>query len=988
MPIIKWQYRQGRIDGDRIKSLPQKGWKKLNLSDSWGGDRIDVLFRSEIIVPNEFDGLSVYMDICLGAEALLFVNGKAVLGISPLHKEHLLWQRATAGKKIDFLLEAHSGWNHPRWARPHEWNGGFHIFEKCEIYCIDSRIDRICHWVEIISELVEADMISRGKAEDFLSLLNGLPTSCCSQDKIFLETYKTLEEYFAGLNVTFEKPVKYCGHSHLDIAYLWAKDETVRKNARTLLNTCRKINEYKDFKFTCSQAYLYDKMKRNYPEIFKMIKKAVATGKLEPVGGMWVEADMNLVCGESIVRQILYGKKFFREEFDTDSQIMWLPDVFGFGKILPQIMKLSGFKYFFTAKLNFAYPKLFPFNIFKWRSSDGSEIVGYLLAEHYNDDLTLPKIKRWLEHYNPPHKDDAMLFLYGHGDGGQGVTREMLEKAKVIRSISGKKCFEPVTVGKFAEDIDLKGIPVWTDEIYFNAHQGTYTTSALNKKYNRRAEEQLKKLELLAVLAAKPGICTKLEALWKQILTEQFHDILPGTCIDKAYNDSLRVYNSFFEKMESLLSQIYNDIFPETNPENIVFFNPLSFSRTDYAVVRDHDNFLKDKVKSGMRLIDEDGKTRDIQLSDNNILIDISGLSEFKATTWRFTTKKSSGSGNKPFNMTSKSIETPFYEVKFNEIGELISLFSLDLQREMLSAPSNKFLIFADEDSFFSAWDIFPDYNNHIVNNWQQVKWQIAETGPLRCTYFSEKAVSNSRIMQQIHFYRDFRRIDFETIVDWREDAKFLKVGFFPDIPADIVRTESQFGFIERKLNPETDWEKAKFEVPHYRWADISCKEFGASLMNNCKYGIDFAKNQLRLSLLRAPHFPNPRIDRGRHSFTYSFFVHPSSFEESSVVESAMELNIPVISLPGRKNENIRKIKLTGKVIIDCIKKSEIGNHWIIRLYEPYMQNGKAMLEIEGIKEVWETDLLENKLNAIPVSSGKFSFKYRKGEIKTFLIID
>ncbi len=407
--IDDWKVRFGRIDRDKINHLPENKWKNIHLNESWGGDRVDLLWYCRIKLGKAFEKKTVYFDIDIGSEALVFINGLAVKGLTPFHPEIMLTKCASVNEEFDIVLEATSGWSHSRWAHPNGWSGGNHLFKKSELYTIDEKAEELYY---IVLNLVEnAAFALNATAQASTNFL--MTTSALAENNMIIEkaanilrylysNYKShkdlpeIIEKLKSLHLTPARSIRCLGHSHLDVVYLWPIAEAIRKNARTMLTACEHIENDSQFTFACSQAYLYSEMKERYPSIFAKIKKAVSTGRFQPVGNMWVEADINLISGESLVRQILYGSRFFMNEFGIHSSVMWLPDCFGFGHTLPQLMKSSGIKYFLTAKLSYAYPKVFPYPAFEWYGQDGSSVI-CVLTMSYGGGVNPDTINSWLQ---------------------------------------------------------------------------------------------------------------------------------------------------------------------------------------------------------------------------------------------------------------------------------------------------------------------------------------------------------------------------------------------------------------------------------------------------------------------------------------------------------------------------------------------------------------------------------------------------------------
>jgi len=968
-----WEIRRGRIDSDTVVKLPRGGWKRICVHDSWGGDRVDRIFRCKVVLPPRLRGKQLLFNINIGAEALMYINGKAVRGLTPLNPVVTIPAEAGRLNSFDIVLEAHSGWTSVRWAAPNSWLGGYVNFSAAEIFTVHEPVAELYYALLTLREEVTAGSHADTVVGKVIPLLKSVPWAELPDRKAMRQIPGLLRQ-LGKIRVPLRRKIDVCAHSHLDVGYYWPASEGIRKFARTALSVCTYVEACEDLTFTCPQAFLFDQIKKRYPLIYRKIKAAVRGGRFEPVGGTWVETDINCVLGESIVRQILYGKQFFEQEFGLESKVFWLPDCFGFGHALPQILRLSGYDWFVTAKLNFADPKLFPHNLFKWRGQDGTEINGMLLPYRYGGDLGPALVHEALERYAPPLRNDPMLLPYGLSDGGQGVSTEMMKKLPVMRTLYGRENLRPVVVEEGLRRFGRKKLPVWRDELYHGAHQGTYTTSARSKLLNRRAEIMMRDIEVLSVLS---GTDTREAAtsLWKRVLEQQFHDLLPGSCVPEAYGESMEAYGKVFQEGKKLQNKLLRGISGRAG-SGVGLVNTLGWKRKDCAVIECDCEFVKTA----------NGETLDCQrIGKGRMLILPKGLEAFSCLNVRFS--KSGDALPVPFKAGVLLLETPFYKVRFRKGGVISSLACKRSGREVLAKPSNVFQLFVDEQNYAAAWDMAPDFEEAGRNLDVARDWRVEDVGALRVTYRSLRRFGSSWIKQRIHFYRDSPRIDFQTEVEWQEKANLLKVAFFPDVDSAFARFESPFGIVTRTLKPRTTWEKAKFEVPHLRFADISSRNFGVALMNDCKHGMDVRSKMLRLTLLRATNFPNPYVDHGRHHFSYALLPHPSSFARSEVAERALEFNNPILVAPRRASMSGPVTVLDGAAAIDTLKGAEDGNGMILRLYEPYMRSGVVTLRVRGVRSVHETDLLERGKKKISVKDGRFRLALRGGEIKTLRVL-
>ncbi len=559
----------------------------------------------------------------------------------------------------------------------------------------------------------------------------------------------------------------------------------------------------------------------------------------------------------------------------------------------------------------------------------------------------------------------------------------MRMKMKSLTDIYGKFYFKSTGIEEYFSTLEENKLPTWRDELYYNAHQGTYTTSAISKKLNRRAEELLHTIEAVSVIGGLINSKTATEKLWKKTLVLQFHDQLPGTCVKEALQDSRDTYKQIFAEGEKVRERALRTIFGKSKTDNIGIYNQLGFMRNDYSIVEAEKGYFTDL--HGKQLASQ-------KIGLNKWLLASGHIDSFSGKMIKMASKPKNVLGNslkKPFSATLNEIATPFYNVNFEKGGILTLLQFSKSKKKIITTPSNLFQMFLDDNSSYPAWDISYDFAKIPAEKPKCCKWQLINIGPLRTTYQSEWRIGKSQIIQYIHFYRDIKRIDFETEINWLENARLLKIAFCPNLNTDSARYETQFGTIKRGLTGKNIFEKVQFEVPHLRWADMSEDNLGMALMNDCKYGIDASPGMLRLSLLRAPDYPNPEIDRGKHYFVYSLYPHECSFKNSHVVERALELNMQLISVKNVKNNPETFVKLKkGKIIVDTIKWAEDSNDIIIRVYEPYHRRSvQSEIFVNGASKIFETNILEHNIREILCDNNSFNFILKKAEIKTFRII-
>lgn len=754
------------------------------------------------------------------------------------------------------------------------------------------------------------------------------------------------------------------GQSHIDIAWLWPVRETVRKTSRTFSSVDTLMNEYPGYLYTQSQPILFDFLKKNDPELYERVKARIKEGRWELVGGMWVEPDLNIPSGESLMRQMLYGQRFYQKEFGKISHIEWLPDTFGYCASLPQILKHGGVDYFMTTKLNWNDTNTFPYDLFHWVGIDGTPILSYL--NHGVNEHTHPKdIHEHWQSYRQKDKHAEQMLLYGHGDGGGGVTREMLEYIDRADLMVGQPGSRYGTATEFFEGIAQADpdLPIWRGDLYLELHRGTYTTHAYNKRANRKAEILYREAELWNVLAAgaagsaSSGVQAHknygeaLESLhkgWKLILLNQFHDIIPGSAITETYRTSDAEYAEVFVEGERGLEIGTNALVDRIDTQGegtpYVIFNSQGWNR--FATVQIPE-------AAGQSAYDSEG-TRleaDYDEATGELSVFVPHIPAMGYMTIWLRPAEEEGLANAATsaqNALSHERTVPdvweaaHYTVRFNEQGEIVSLFDKQAEREVIQAgqAANAFQFFHDRPTEWDAWDIDPRFEQQPAGKAELLDKTVVTSGGVRDVLRFRWKLNESTIEQDVIFYKHDRRIDFKTHVSWHEAHKLLKVAFPVDVLAEKATYEIPFGSLERPTHRNTSWEQAQFEVCGHRFADVSERGYGVSLLNDCKYGYDIQGSNIRLSLLRAPKWPDTQADLGEHDFTYSLYPHQSSWTSANTVHAAAALNqtLPVVRTTAHAGElasSASMIVYTGEhVILDTVKPAEDGSGVIVRLYE------------------------------------------------------
>lgn len=1002
-------------------------WGSIKLGERWiCGDGTTRWFKKIVEVPEKFAGKNVVLDLEFGGEGLVRINGSIQSALTSYLDENevtrtrvLLPHTPTAGEKFEVEVEA--GLNYMEFAhyRNQGWTSIEYQFRKAKLAVVDVEVEQ---YYFDIKTAYDAMMALKSPIEKLTATNVKLPFEMtrvlesftkdsyvhkklqeavlCSLTRIDADfgrdavaksvpsASKILNEKLSEIHHSPHALIKFVGQAHIDTAWLWPIKETIRKCGKTMANVLDLMDRYEDFVFSFSQPQLFEYTKKYYPELYDRIKDKVESGQFELVGNTWVEMDANIPSGESLVRQLLYGKAYFQNEFGKTSKVFWMPDVFGYSWALPQIIKRSGMEYFFTSKLISNDTNHFPHSLFMWQGIDGTRILSYVQRLNYNGRYTPETVETIYNRFNQKHLTDNLLMTFGYGDGGGGPNYQMLETSRRLKSFPGLQKTELNTSVSFFESVDsiADKLPVWNNEMYYEFHRGTYTSQARTKKHNREAELGMRQAEMLAAISKdRYGTDYPSEEIleaYKLILTNQFHDIIPGSSIQSVYIDSERDYEYVFDIINGIENNSISKLTTPSESKSVTVFNSLSWGRVDYVKVPLADNI------SVASVVDKDGKFVPSVSKDNHV--------EFEAWAPALGSATYSIVENPPVDTTTIKVskdrmENDFYEIQLDKNGNMTSIYDKTNGCEVLEQGkvSNLLQIFEDKPYCETAWNIDLEYQNKYWNLLEGTV-QVIEQSPVKGVVRVTKKFNLSTIVQDIVIYRSIRRIDFRTRVDWNETEKMLKAAFNVNVLSSKAVYEIQFGAIERPTHWNTSYDKAKFEVCGHKWADLSEGGYGVSLMNDSKYGYDIKDNCMRITLLRAPTDPDPDADKGIQEMCYSLMPHIGDFREGMTVNSGYELNVPLTPIIGRKMDDESSFaKITrNNVIIDTLKWAEDGNGIIMRIYESNGTRGNTCISLSNLaKEVYECNLMEENEHLVCTNSDSFEFFIKPFEIKTFRII-
>jgi alpha-mannosidase len=767
--------------------------------------------------------------------------------------------------------------------------------------------------------------------------------------------------------------VSAVGHAHIDSAWLWPLRETVRKVARTVSNVTSLMDEHPELVFAMSSAQQWAWMKQHRPEVWERMREKVVTGQLVPVGGMWVESDTNMPGGEALARQLVHGKRFFLDELGVETEEVWLPDSFGYTAALPQLVAQSGSRWFLTQKISWNQTNRHPHHTFWWEGLDGTRIFTHFPpVDTYNSELSGEEMAHLVRNFSEKGLANRSLVPFGHGDGGGGPTREMLARAARLRDLEGSPRVEIDTPARFfakalADHVDPA---VWVGELYLELHRATYTTQADTKQGNRRSEHLLREAELWATTAAlrtgAPYPAQDLDRLWKTVLLHQFHDILPGSSIAWVHREARETYARVAADLEDIIATAQRALAGDAAADSRVVFNAAPHGRGGVPA-----GGAETSPPNGASLAG-DGRTGrpTVTATGDDYLLD-NGL----------------------------------VRVRVDGNGLLASVVDLGTGRDAIApgGVGNLLQLHPDVPNEWDAWDVDRHYTRHVTD---LVEVRSLEPVPAEASQAGAAAVrltrrfGRSTITQVVSLATGARRVDVDTDVDWHEVETFLKAAFPLDVRADRSSSETQFGYVQRATDTNTSWEVARFEICAHRYLHVGEPGYGFALVNDSTYGHDVTRTvrsdggtttTVRLSLLRAPRFPDPETDQGHHRFRYGLVVGADLLDAT---REGHWLNLPIRSVPGnREVEPLVSIDDDG-IVVSAVKLADDAGEdpagdLVVRVYEALGARATGRLSLGfPARSVVVTDLLERPLDEsrLPLENGGVQLDLRPFQVLTLRV--
>ncbi len=1012
-PTGDFEFTEGDMTFDELAG--NAVWTPFSAGgDLWGEPDRFVWFRQTVTVPPELAGNDVWYVVYPYTQRdvwpwgqpqiQMFVNGHCVCGLDNNHRRHLLVKNAAGGERLEIYLKAYSDLKY--------FQGKMRM--SAELQITRPRVYELFQTVSVplqAAALMSSDSTERVEIVKKLNRAMSILDLAADPDSPeFLSSLEEAEEYLRtelyGTMRSGAEPVLWAiGHTHIDVAWQWTYHVTRNKAARSFATTLRLLDENPDYLFMSSQPQLYDFVRQDSPELYRQIREYVRQGRWEPEGGMWVEADTNLTGGESLVRQFLFGKRFFKREFGVDNRILWLPDVFGYSANLPQICRRSGIDYFYTTKISWNEYDKFPYDTFRWRGLDGSTVlthfgcaIPYSEAEKdwmttYNPTLEPSFVLGAWERYQQKDLNRDLLYDYGFGDGGGGPTQEMIDYGRRLQAgIPG------CPTVKFAKTLDYfrhldnevssdPRLPEWCGEMYLEFHRGTYTSQAQTKKNNRLSEllyHDVENLWSMVLLTGKGGYPEEtLSENWKLILLNQFHDVLPGSSIHAVYEDNAVQYKKVLGEGASMRDAAVDALASEirSGGDSIAVFNTLSFDRSPVVIY--------DGVLPG--LSDSDGTPIPVQRTYDGKTVFVAP--NVPAKGWKLLSVTPRAATEAPaVAADTHSLETDELRVTFDGSMHITSLYVKSAGRETLppGAVAGRLLAYEDVALKDDAWNVQAYYREKcaVIDDVSDVR--VLEAGPVRAVIRVLRRFRHSTVTADIVAYAHSKELRFDYEIDWHEQNLFVKAEYPVDVNASHASYEIQFGYIERPVHRNTLWDFARFEVCGHKWADLSDGGFGLSILNDCKYGFDASRNCLRISLLKCSTYPDPQQDQGHHTFSYAVYPHGGDLTEARVRDHGYEFNFkaPAVKLSAQEGAlpgELSMLRLSApNVVLETVKKAEDSDGIILRLYEAENKRTECVLTAAfPLAEAVETNLMETPERELPVDGNSVRLTLRPFEIKT-----
>ncbi len=1048
LPLTAWRYHSGDVAHGEAVDLDDSQWPTASGRAQVGKDA--VWFRQTVEVPKTLDGYDltgarIWFKFNATANGpmpqIIYFNGRRVaLGedLEPI----VLFDGAKPGEKVVIAVKL------------------LYTVDDKTFSEADARIDFVSsrpNPSDLVDEVKSAALLvpsieaDAAKSEQQLNAAVGqvnLGALASADQAGFDASLRKAQTDLELLRPVLEKvAIRLTGNSHIDAAWLWPWTETVDVARRTFATALQLMHEYPKYTFTQSAAAYSEWICTKYPSECKEIQDRVKEGRWEMVGGMWVEPDLNMPDGESLVRQLLIGKRYFKQQFGVDVRIGWNPDSFGYTWQLPQIYKKSGVDYFVTQKMHWNDTNQLPLKLFWWESPDGSKVLSYFPHDYAEPIQPVPMADTLAKAraLNPGLPE--IMHLYGVGDHGGGPTRAMLDAGdhwtepgvvyprttfgiaqSYFNDVEGKLDtdhspvwnYEALAAGKGTlppSSDGTVGIPTWKDELYFEYHRGVYTTQANHKRNMRESEEWLLNAEKFSSLAWLQGLDypqTPLNEAWKKVLFNQFHDLGAGSGIGVIYKDAQKDYDvvhwtandaqgSALKLLAAKIdtATIKEKYAPGGNQASVLVFNPVAWSRSDLV---ETDVQLPKAAKEiyvgvkGGTMLKSQVLSTNPQTLSAHILIKTSDVPSLGYQVLEVGQQAYDGiSPKSSLTSSGTTLENKLVRVTVDpRTGCITSLFDKRANFESIASGGcgNQLQTFKDTPKQYDAWNVDPGTYDHYTSIDAADSVQLIDKGPLRASIRVTRSWQSSKFVQDIVLTDDSPEVQIVNDIDWHETHVLLKASFPLAATSDKATFEIPYGSIERATTRNNSFEKARFEVPAMRWADLGDGHHGVSLINESKYGYDAVGNQLRLTLLRSPTWPDPEADRGHHHFSFWLYPHAGDWKAAMTVRRGYETNYPLTAMQveSHTGEWPAQHSFVGvaadNVVLTAVKKAEDSNALLFRVYEWAGKSGDVTISVPpGATGASLVNLMEQpEGNSISATGDKVSFPITPFAIQTIRV--
>ena len=969
------------------------GWKELNVGDRWGKNGWSAFFKNDFDLPARFKGHKVTLNVYFGGDSLVSLNGVPYQGLDPFRNSILLTNCAEGNEHYDVDIESYFVW--------HSDEPETKTLACSFIACIDPEIEEIfwdfkAVYNALFMPVLDASLCAliRAALKEAFHYVNFDLEGDAFREQLRIAQKILHEQVYECDKFASIGKLSLVGNSHLDLVFMWAYKEYVRKVGRTHATMLRLMEQYPDFIFSQSTAVTYEEMRKNFPVLFEQVKQRIAEGRWEYIGAMWVEPDCNLISGESFARQLLHGVRYAEKTFGVTPKTCWLPDVFGNGWAMPQIMKKAGGEYFVTHKMgiwNDTNP--WKYNTFWWEGPDGSRVFSIVPPTHFIGTVEPDSLKMNWQRYSDKTTIGESMYCYGWGDGGGGVDTEMLEYVKRYKKFPGLPETQISTIedslARMKANATEDNIPIWKDELYLEEHRGVHTTKGLLKKLNRYCENLYREAELYSSIASLYGFAYPLDKLnegWQQILTNQFHDSLPGSHITEVFEQLCDLYKGVIAIGEAVRDDALNVIASHIGGaaeggKPFAVFNSLGTAATSKVELPYKD----------VEIFDADGKRVPVQgytkLDGSKVLVFIA--EDVPAVGYKVYYAKEKAVPEAKI-LHANSVENDRYRLVFDENAELSSIYDKINGREVLDGKGNVFRIYEDLPGKYEAWDIVATYVDIQFDTEPGKIEQIAVGDVFTCITVTKK-ILKSFVRQNILLYHDLDRIDFDSFIDWQERRKLLKVGFDTSIRTNKYTRDIAYATIENSNYRQNPYDAAKFEVSAHNFIDMSEDAYGLSILNDCKYGFEVDKQRMIVTLLKGPMNPDPMSDYGEHYFTYSLYPHKGNWKQAKTLTRGLELNNPMHAVDVAANGSDKSGSFMAlnveNVTLEAVKKCEDEDAYIVRMVEKTGAAADVVCTVfAGIDKAFECNLLEREDVPFESAGNTLRFTIKPFEIKCFKV--